>query len=127
MASRNCKRDAEKLVFCLQAQYPDREFAVRRVSKVMKVGRLAAEPSSVIEDTGGPMVTAEVVTYDVLEVRPCACGTMTYSSAIGEDSLAECSACREARQARQKAKSEAEWNISEMSRFRGEEFDRFWE
>lgn len=108
MASRADREVAEKLKAQYQNEYPNREFRVLDKSSTRKVGRVIAERKgfTVIEDDGGPMVTAQVAAFDVLEIRKCAdCGSEVLSAAIGEDSAAVCTHCRTARRERKEKRS----------------------
>jgi len=96
MATRNSKIEAEALVKDLVEQYPHRQFRILDNSASRRIGRAVAQNAgySIIEDTGGPMVTAQVVEFEVLEVRHCGnCGAEVLTRAIGEDSVTHCAQC----------------------------------
>ena len=105
MASRSTRQEAEKVKAEFQASYPDATIRIIDNSKTMRIGRLVAQDKGydIVEDDGGIMVTAEVTTFDILEVRTCACGNEILTAAIGELGLTECKSGKEQRRARQAA------------------------
>jgi len=93
MATRNSRQEAEQLIASLD---PSRQYRILDNSVSRRIGRAVAQRQgyTVVEDTGGPMVTAQVTEFEVLEVRHCAdCGAEVLTRAIGEDYIVECANC----------------------------------
>ena len=73
------------------------------------MGRMVAEQKGFEILAGNDItVTVRETRFEILEVRKCRqCDEEILTAAIGEYGLDECAACREKRQARQKAEGQA--------------------
>lgn len=104
MATRNTEQEAKELMNNLTEQFPGRRFEIRDTSSECVIGRVIAESKgwTIIEDTGGCMVTVFQPVFEVSEVRICRDCRNNYTTiAIGEADLGLCASCDSRRKERQ--------------------------
>lgn len=129
MASRSTLQKAQEVKAEIESRHPGIKIRITDESGVHQMGRAVAERKGfeIVEDNGGCMVTVKETYFDISEVRICTgCGVEILTAAIGEDTLNECTTCRERRLEKQEKELQASIERSRQRMDWAESFDEMW-